>query len=85
MEINKSHSPLRMHLAGPYQLGHTTLSQNTGEGMVPGAQGGWPAAIVTEQPQKWGVHLPRPYLGILDEARMRKHNTQAYNTMIFKL
>jgi hypothetical protein len=30
---------------------------------------------VTEPPQKWGVRLPRSYRGILDEARMRKHNT----------
>jgi hypothetical protein len=30
---------------------------------------------VTEPPEAWGIRLPRSYQGILDEVRMRKHNT----------
>jgi hypothetical protein len=44
-------------------------------------------ALITncDRTPKWGVRLPRSYQGILDEARMRKHNTWVYNTVIFKL
>jgi hypothetical protein len=31
--------------------------------------------FVTEPTQEWGVCLPRSYQGILDEVRIRKHNT----------
>jgi hypothetical protein len=42
-------------------------------------------ALVTKPPQEWGIRPPRSYRGILYEAIIRKHNTSAYNTMIFKL
>jgi hypothetical protein len=38
-------------------------------------------SIVTEPPPKLGVHHLKIDRGILNEARMHKHNTQAYDTM----
>jgi hypothetical protein len=38
-------------------------------------------ACVTEPPKKLGVHLPRSDRLIFNEARMRKHITEAYKSI----